>query len=325
VPSLPSRLIDAVVRPDHAVVLRLAWASLVANIAIVVTGGAVRLTGSGLGCPSWPRCTEASAQEPGSFVPHAELGAHGVIEFGNRMLTFVLVAVAITTLVAAWRLRPARRSLRRLALLLALGIPAQALIGGVTVLTDLNPWIVAGHLLVSMALISLAVVMIRRVGEGDGPALQVLARPGVVLVRMTYVLTWIVLYLGTVVTGSGPHAGDADAPRNGLDPQAMSQLHADGVFLLVGLTVGCLAVARAVGAPAAVVRAAAVLLGVELVQGTIGFVQYVSDLPEALVAAHLLGAAVLVAAATDLLVQTHTREAQRSSGSIAARTNSSAK
>jgi cytochrome c oxidase assembly protein subunit 15 len=142
---------------------------------------------------------------------------------------------------------------------------------------------------------------------------------------MTYVLTWIVLYLGTVVTGSGPHAGDADAPRNGLDPQAMSQLHADGVFLLVGLTVGCLAVARAVGAPAAVVRAAAVLLGVELVQGTIGFVQYVSDLPEALVAAHLLGAAVLVAAATDLLVQTHTREAQRSSGSIAARTNSSAK
>jgi cytochrome c oxidase assembly protein subunit 15 len=326
VPSLPSRLIDAVVRPDHAVVLRLAWASLVANIAIVVTGGAVRLTGSGLGCPSWPRCTEASAQEPGSFVPHAELGAHGVIEFGNRMLTFVLVAVAITTLVAAWRLRPARRSLRRLALLLALGIPAQALIGGVTVLTDLNPWIVAGHLLVSMALISLAVVMIRRVGEGDGPALQVLARPGVVLVRMTYVLTWIVLYLGTVVTGSGPHAGDADAPRNGLDPQAMSQLHADGVFLLVGLTVGCLAVARAVGAPAAVVRAAAVLLAVELVQGTIGFVQYVTDLPEALVAAHLLGAAVLVAAATDLLVHTHTREAaQRSSGSIAARTNSSAR
>jgi cytochrome c oxidase assembly protein subunit 15 len=258
-------------------------------------------------------------------VPHAELGAHGVIEFGNRMLTFVLVAVAITTLVAAWRLRPARRSLRRLALLLALGIPAQALIGGVTVLTDLNPWIVAGHLLVSMALISLAVVMIRRVGEGDGPALQVLARPGVVLVRMTYVLTWIVLYLGTVVTGSGPHAGDADAPRNGLDPQAMSQLHADGVFLLVGLTVGCLAVARALGAPAAVVRAAAVLLGVELVQGTIGFVQYVTDLPEALVAAHLLGAAVLVAAATDLLLQTHTREAQRSSGSIAARTNSSAR
>jgi len=292
-------MMRSLLHPTPALVLRLAWACLVANILIVVTGGAVRLTGSGLGCPTWPRCTEASADEPGSFVPHGELGAHGVIEFGNRLLTFALVAVAVLTLVAAWRMRPAQTSVRRLALLLALGIPAQAVIGGVTVLTDLNPWIVAGHLLVSMALISLAVVLIRQLHAAPPSPLPSAARW---LVRATYAVTWVVLYLGTVVTGSGPHAGDAEAPRNGLDPAAMSQLHADAVFLLLGLTVGCLAVARAVAAPPVVVRAAAVLLGVELAQGTIGLVQYLTDLPEVLVAAHLLGAAVLVAAATDLLL-----------------------
>jgi cytochrome c oxidase assembly protein subunit 15 len=285
-------------------VLRLAWASLVANVVIVLTGAAVRLTGSGLGCPTWPRCTEASGDDPGSFVPHGELGVHGVIEFANRMLTFALVVVAVVTFVAAWRLRPARSSLRRLSLLLALGIPAQAVIGGMTVLTDLNPWVVAGHLLVSMALISLAVAMVRRVPEGDGPRFATLPAAGVWLVRATYAATWVVLYLGTVVTGSGPHAGDADAPRNGLDPAAMSQLHADVVFLLVGLTVGCVAVAFATGAPRPVVRSAVLLLVVELGQGTIGFVQYATSLPEALVAAHVLGAAVLVAAATDLLLRT---------------------
>jgi cytochrome c oxidase assembly protein subunit 15 len=298
------RLLAGVWRPTEASVLRCAWASLVANVVIVLTGAAVRLTGSGLGCPTWPRCTEASGDDPGSFVPHGELGVHGAIEFANRMLTFALVVVAVLTFVAAWRLRPARRSFRRLSLLLALGIPAQAVIGGMTVLTDLNPWVVAGHLLVSMALISLAVAMVRRVPEGDGPRVATLPSAGVWLVRATYAATWVVLYLGTVVTGSGPHAGDADSPRNGLDPATMSQLHADVVFLLVGLTVGCVVVALATGAPGPVVRCAVVLLVAELAQGTIGFVQYATSLPEALVAAHVLGAAILVAAATDLVLRT---------------------
>ena len=300
------RLFEGVWKPTRTSVLRLAWASLVANVVIVLTGAAVRLTGSGLGCPTWPRCTEASGDDPGSFVPHGELGVHGAIEFANRMLTFALVVVAALTLVAAWRLRPARSSLRRLSLLLALGIPAQAVIGGMTVLTDLNPWVVAGHLLVSMALISLAVAMVRRVPEGDGPRVATLPPAGVLLVRATYAATWVVLYVGTVVTGSGPHAGDADAPRNGLDPATMSQLHADVVFLLVGLTVGCVAVAFATGAPRPVARSAVVLLAVELAQGTIGFVQYATSLPEALVAAHVFGAAVLVATSTDLLLRTST-------------------
>ncbi len=208
----------------------LALASLVVNLLIVVTGGVVRLTGSGLGCPTWPRCTE------GSFTPHGAMGIHAAIEFGNRMVTFLIAAIAVATFVVAWKV--GRRGLTRLALVLALGVPAQAVIGGITVLTDLNPWIVAFHLLVSMAMIAVAVTLLHRLDQPDGPSEPTMARPLVRLVQGTFVTGWVVLYLGTVVTGSGPHAGDASAPRNGLDPRAVSQLHTDVVFLLVGLSVG---------------------------------------------------------------------------------------
>jgi cytochrome c oxidase assembly protein subunit 15 len=265
----------------------LAVANLVANIGIVVTGGAVRLTGSGLGCPTWPRCTE------GSYVPHGELGINGAIEFGNRMLTFVLAAIAIAcwlaALAASRRDDADRRSLV-LATVIALGVPSQALIGGVTVLTDLNPWIVSFHLLVSMAIIGVCVLLL---DELRGPV-RGAAPPGVR--RLGWVVLaagWVVLYLGTVVTGSGPHAGDLDSPRNGLDPLQVSQLHADAVFLFVGLTV-----ALVLTAPTASRRGALLLLAVQLLQGTIGFVQYFTDLPELLVGFHLLGAALVAAATT---------------------------
>lgn len=273
----------------------MAIASLVANIAIVVTGGAVRLTGSGLGCPTWPRCTEDS------FVARSELGAHGVIEYGNRMLTFVLVAVAVATLAVVWRHRPIRPRSRMLAVLLFLGIPAQAVLGGITVLTDLNPWIVAGHLMLSMVLIALSVLLLRAVSRDASGSSRVRTRlpaAAMSLAWLVYLLVWAVLYAGTVVSGSGPHAGDADAPRNGLDPAAMSQLHADLVLLLLGLTVGLVLLLRAVAAPADALRAAQWLLGVELAQGLVGAVQYATDLPLLLVGLHLLGAAVLVAVAT---------------------------
>ena len=279
----------------------LAVASLVSNILIIVTGGVVRLTGSGLGCPTWPRCTEES------FVPHGELGVHGAIEFGNRLVTFLLAAVAVATFVAAWR--TGRRSLVRLTFVLGLGVPAQALIGGVTVLTDLNPWIVALHLLVSLAMVGVAVVLLRRLREGDGPALPAVPLPVVHLVWATFVTGWVVLYLGTVVTGSGPHAGDANAPRNLLDPQSMSQLHTDAVFLLLGLSLGALFALRAVGAPARALKAATVLLVVELAQGVVGFLQYFTGLPVLLVALHLLGAALVSAAMTWLLVGVRDRPA----------------
>ncbi len=302
----------------------LGWASLVANIGIVVTGGAVRLTGSGLGCPTWPRCTETS------FTPHGELDLHSAIEFGNRMLTFVLVAVAVATFAAAWA--TGRRDLRRLALVLALGIPAQAVIGGVTVLTDLNPWVVSFHLLLSMAMIGVAVLFLRRIDQPD-PVVR--RGPLVALAWGVFAATWAVLYLGTVVTGSGPHAGDVDSPRNGLDPLQLSQLHADAVFLLVGLTVGLLVAVTALGDRPEARRALLVLLGVELGQGAIGFVQYATDLPEVLVGLHVLGAALVAAAATWVLLATRTPtglvtagggSAQKGSGTIgssATATNSS--
>lgn len=298
----------------------LAWASLAANIGIVLTGGVVRLTGSGLGCPTWPRCTEES------FVPQGALGIHGVIEFGNRLLTFVLVAVAVATFLAA--LRHGRPAITRIAVVLGLGVPAQAVIGGITVLTDLNPWTVAFHLLVSMAMIGVAVLLLRRLHDPDGPRQRVVPQGYVVLVGAIFAATWAVLYLGTVVTGSGPHAGDADAPRNGLDPQTWSQLHADLVFLLLGLTLAAVLLLRAVDAPERVRRPAWALLCVELAQGVVGFVQYYTGLPEVLVALHLVGAALTSAAATWLLVAVHApaprepEDQKPSSGSSATVTNS---
>lgn len=258
---------------------RLAWASLFVNVAIVVSGGVVRLTGSGLGCPTWPQCTEDS------LVPHRALGHHGLIEFGNRMVTFLIAAVAIATLVVAWR--HGRRALTRLAFVLAVGVPLQALIGGISVLTDLNPWVVSFHLLASMAMICVAVVFLWLVHD------RPLARPAP-LAWAIFVTGWVALYVGTVVTGSGPHAGDAEAPRNGLDPEALSQAHTDVVMVLLGLTIAGVIVWRT--------TAAYVLLGVELAQGVVGFTQYFLDLPIGLVILHLLGAALLATAMTWLLL-----------------------
>lgn len=273
-----------------------AVALLVANVVIVVSGGAVRLTASGLGCPDWPRCTDSS------FIVRGALGVHGAIEFSNRMLTFVLAAIAIATWLAVWRSRPRRSSLVRLATVLMLGIPAQALLGGVSVLTDLNPWVVAGHLLLSLAMIGLSVVLVQRIDEGDGDARPTVPPAVAGLCRATFVAAWVVLYLGTVVTGSGPHAGDASSPRTGLNPAAVAQLHADAVFLLVGLTLGCVLALRAVGAPRRAQQAARWLLGIELAQGVVGFTQYFTDLPVGLVALHVLGAALVSGAAAWLLL-----------------------
>lgn len=282
-------------RPREA--MRLAWplalANLVANIGIVITGGAVRLTGSGLGCPTWPRCTEDS------YVAHGELGIHGAIEFGNRLLTFVLVALAVALwvvmllgLVRTWRGERAWRPFW-LATTIALGIPAQAVIGGITVHTDLNPWIVSLHLLVSMAIIGVCVVLL---DELRGPRRDASARL-VPLVWAVFAVTWVVLYLGTVVTGSGPHSGDLDSRRTGLDPQLMSHVHAAAVYLLLALTAGLTVAARRVGTPT-LVSATVLLLVLEVAQGVVGFVQYFTDLPELLVGIHMLGAAVISASAT---------------------------
>lgn len=283
------QLTDRLPHPERRTVERWAWASVVANTVIILTGGLVRLTGSGLGCPTWPRCTDSS------FVPHRELGLHGAIEFGNRMLTYVLIAVVVGMLTAVWRWAGTSREQRRLALLITLGVPFQGVIGGISVLTNLNPWVVSLHLLLSTLLVAASVLLVVRVRGDHGSSVPPThAR----LVVFTYAVMWVVVYIGTIVTGGGPHSGDNGAHRNGLDPHVMSHVHAASVYLLVGLTVACCVVLRRTAAG----RFAVVLLVVELAQGTIGFVQYFTDLPVALVAAHLVGAAVLVAAATRLLV-----------------------
>jgi cytochrome c oxidase assembly protein subunit 15 len=271
---------------------RVTLANAVANGVIVVTGGAVRLTGSGLGCPTWPRCTDES------FVATPELAGHGVIEFGNRLLTFVLAAVAVATVVVVFR--SVRRDLRGLAVLGFLGIPAQAALGGVTVLTGLNPWTVAAHFLLSMVLVAIATVLWLRSRE-PGVGQPLLRRPFVLLVHGIAAVTAVVLAVGTVVTGSGPHSGDPAAGRTGLDPELVSQVHADVVFLLLGLTLALLVALYATDSPDRIRRAARDLLLVQLAQGVVGYVQYFTDLPVVLVLLHMLGA-VLTTAFTARLV-----------------------
>jgi cytochrome c oxidase assembly protein subunit 15 len=279
-------------------VRRLALASVVANAGIVVTGGAVRLTDSGLGCPDWPRCTGSR------LTPTGESPGHAFIEFGNRMLTFVLVAVVAATLVAIVRQQPRRTPLVRLAALLVLGIPAQAVLGGITVLTGLNPWTVMGHFLLSMLLLAVAVVLLWRTGEDDGPARPLVPRPLQQLAYGVLVVVGLTLMAGTVVTGSGPHSGDAKAARTGFNPESVSQLHADLVMLLVGLTVALWLALRAAHGPS---HAAGVLVLVVLGQGAVGWTQYFTDLPIALVAVHMAGACLVVIAACRVVLSLRRR------------------
>lgn len=282
------------VRPSPAALRRAFLAALVVNVGIVVTGGAVRLTASGLGCPTVPRCTEDS------MVATREMGVHGAIEFGNRLLTFVVLAAALTALVTAWRAR--RQDLVTLGGLLLAGIVAQAVLGAVTVLTGLNPLTVMAHFLVSMVLIAVAAYAHDRAGD------RAARREGVR--REVRGLAWLLtasvaatLVVGTVVTGTGPHSGDKDASdRLPLDLESVSQLHADLVFLVLGLTVGLLVAARAADSPHAVSRRVMILLLLVLAQGLIGFVQYATDLPVALVAAHVLGACLVWVATLRVLL-----------------------
>lgn len=279
-------------------------ANVVTQSGIVVTGGLVRLTGSGLGCPTWPQCV------PGSYVPVVEQaeGIHRYIEFGNRLLTFVVGVVAVAALVAVWR--TGRRHLRPLAAVPLVGVVVQAMLGGLTVLTGLNPATVAAHFLLSMLLVAASVVLLVRAQEPDVPTVPVVAAPVRRLAQLLAAVGAAVLVVGTLVTGSGPHSGDADEPaRLALDPRTMSWLHADLVLLFLGLLVGVLVVLHGTGAPALAVRRARWVLAVTLGQAVVGYTQYATDLPEALVAVHMLGACLLVVTLTALLLSLRARHA----------------
>jgi cytochrome c oxidase assembly protein subunit 15 len=296
-PQFVNRLSSRLPRTVDVRVRRLAVASLIGQTLLVVTGGAVRLTASGLGCPTWPRCTDTS------LVNTPEMGIHGFIEFGNRLLTFALAAVAALMLVYLWNLRKERRDLFLLALGLLASIPAQAVIGGITVLTNLNPWVVGLHFLVSMALVVFATLLVNRAYGRTGrflaarhPALPGIMRPVTAAVALFSALA---VMLGVVVTGAGPHAGDADAPRNGLDWDLFSHIHAVPAYLVTAGTVVALALVflRRIRGP---FRTAVLgLLGVTVLQAVIGFTQYYNGIPALLVAAHMLGAALLMVASTN--------------------------
>jgi heme a synthase len=294
-PSLPAargvraRLLEWTGSP--LVLRRLAAASVVVNVGIVVTGGAVRLTGSGLGCPTWPRCSGSD------LVPNHKLGAHGVIEFGNRTLTFLVGLTLALTLVTAWR----QRRHAGLALLAFAGIPAQAVLGGIVVRTDLNPWLVALHFLLSAAIIAATFVLWWRLAERRTAELPARARW---LTPLLVTTTALVLCAGTVVTGAGPHAGDVKnghVRRIDLPISGLAQLHADLVMVLIGLTVGLVALALALRS-APLRQAAGLLLGVELAQGAIGYTQYFLHVPPLLVGLHMLGACLVWLAALQVLL-----------------------
>jgi cytochrome c oxidase assembly protein subunit 15 len=275
-------------QPSARLVRLAALATVVMAVVIVVTGGAVRLTESGLGCPTWPRCTSES------LTPTDEMGLNGVIEFGNRLLTYVLVAVVGFAIVAARARSPWRRDLTRLGWAQFWVIMSNAVIGGITVLTGLNPYLVAAHFLASSALLTVAVVMWRRAGESEGPARPLVGTAVRQLSGLTTVVTGLLIVVGTVVTGAGPHAGDAaKVDRIPLGWERVTQLHVDLVFLVLGLTVALVFTLRAVDAPAVVRRRVRDLLLVLLAQGLVGFVQYFTHLPELIVGTHMLGSCLV--------------------------------
>ena len=257
--------------------------------ALIVTGGSVRLTGSGLGCPTWPECT------PGSYTPipnQAEGQLHAWIEFGNRLLTFVLFFCALAVVIIAIRkskIAENKQRIRSLAGLQVLGILGQGILGGITVLTDLHPLTVASHYMLSIFLIAGAISLRY---ELIGKKTQEVEGVIEFFIPVLVWLTLLVLIAGTVVTGSGPHAGDEKAERFGFDPRTVSWIHADLVIALIVATLILLIVARQMGSKE-IGKRLAVFLIIILAQGLIGYIQYFTGLPEALVAAHLIGSTLV--------------------------------
>ena len=296
--SFPTSLKDRAVRI-------VVWLTLIANIGITVTGALVRLTASGLGCPEWPLCTEDS------LVNTPEMGIHGAIEFGNRVLTLVLLLVTVLVLVVLWRMRKDRRDLWRFALVLLLGIPLQAVVGGISVWTDLNPYVVGLHFVLSIAMTIVATILLIRVVDVDR----------ISRLRDVPVLSWLVaagtvltLIVGILTTGSGPHAGDADAPRNGLDSELLQHLHSWPAY--VTLAIVAFASVRANGISR---RWFVWLISAFAVQATLGIIQSRTGLPVPLIAMHVALAMITTAVATVAIYRSTT------SGSIATAMKSAVK
>lgn len=274
--------------PSPRTLRRAALSAVVMSVLIIVTGGAVRLTGSGLGCDTWPKCTDES------LIATPEQGYRGAIEFGNRMLTYVLSAAVGWTIVATRSTKPWRRTLTRWGWAQFWIVMSNAVLGGITVWMGLNPWTVAGHFLAANALLTVAVITWHRTGEGDTAPRPRVPRP---VRKLSWALTGTaaaLIVLGTTVTGAGKHAGDSsDVPRMPWDWTAAAHLHAVAAWVVCALAVAMWLVLRVVDAPDDTRARARDLLIVLLAQGAVGYVQYFTGVPELLVGVHMLGSALM--------------------------------
>lgn len=295
--------------PSPQVVRRACMAALVMSVVIVVTGGAVRLTSSGLGCPTWPTCTDDS------LTTTSAMGFHGAIEFTNRMLTYVLCAAVGWAIIAARAAEPWRRSLTRLGWAQFWVVMGNAVLGGIAVLSGLNPYTVAAHFILAIGLVTVAVLMWQRAGEGDAEPRPLVGKPVRQLAWVLATASGALLVVGTLVTGAGPHPGDSsDVPRVHVDWKSIAQLHADLAWVVCGLGVALWFVLRAVDAPAGARNRARDLLLVLLAQGLIGYVQYFTKLPEVLVGLHMLGACLVWIAVLRVLLSMRERPGAETSG-----------
>ncbi|WIB14209.1 COX15/CtaA family protein [Curtobacterium sp. MCPF17_050] len=285
---------------DHRVVV-LAWASFVVEVVLIGTGGLVRLTASGLGCPTWPKCTTDS------LVSTPEMGIHGVIEFGNRLLTFVLVIVAIAMFLAVVRMRKTRPELFWLAFAQGAAIPVQAVIGGVSVITNLNPYVVGLHFVVSAVLTSVTAALVYRSVNGPRVRDRIVPSWYSGVVRGAVVAVAVTVLVGILTTGSGPHAGASERVdggalhRTGFDTELLQHLHAIPAYVTFALTLVLVVGAVRMRMSS---RAPLLLLVVEFVQIAVGLTQAKTGLPVGLVGAHMVLAGLLVAAMTAVVLST---------------------
>ncbi|MDW4572366.1 COX15/CtaA family protein [Microbacterium sp. M3] len=288
--------------PDHVDrrIRVFAWLSFIAEVTIIGTGGAVRLTGSGLGCPTWPLCT------PESLVPTPGIdeGIHSLIEFGNRLMTGVVGLIALAVWILVLKLRKERRDLYVLSVVVVGGVAAQAIVGGITVLTGLNPFIVGFHYVSSLALVCVTAAFLVRMSQPAGPCALLVPRWHAVLVHVTSLAMALTIAFGVLTTGAGPHSGDAEAGRNGFNAGVLEHVHAWPGYALFALTVVLLIAGwRARAAAPALLRWTLILLAVELVQIAVGLYQARNGLPELAVGVHMVLAALAAATMTVVVLQ----------------------
>ncbi|MFD4420029.1 heme A synthase [Agromyces sp. NPDC058484] len=272
-----------------------AWLSFLAQTVIIATGGAVRLTGSGLGCPTWPTCTADS------LVPTEELGYHSLIEFGNRLMTGVVGIVALVLFVLVWRIRRERRDLFTLAFIVGAGVVAQAVVGGITVWTGLNPFIVGFHYVSSLVLVCVAAAFIVRMKSTPGPRELTVPAWYAGLTHATTAVLALTIVFGVLTTGSGPHSGDAEAGRTGFDSELLEHVHAWPGYALFALTFVLLVAAWLLKLPT--LGWVGSLLAVELVQIAVGLYQARNGLPPLAVGVHMVLAALTAAAMTVVVLR----------------------